>query len=79
MGLANCIGPINMGSVRAYGGWGYSVTIFGDVFPLWQHFKGLWLIVKGLFSIWKNLNLFWQIYYAVELIFIAAIGQISKK
>ena len=31
-----------------------SVTIFGDILPLWQNFKGLGQFVKGLFSTLEN-------------------------
>ena len=31
-----------------------SVTIFGEISPLWQNFTSLWQLFGGLFLIWQN-------------------------
>ena len=32
------------------------MTTFGEISPLWQNFKSLWLFCAGLFSIWENIE-----------------------
>ena len=34
----------------------YSVTIFGEILPLWQKSKVFGSFIDGLFCLWKNVD-----------------------
>ena len=55
-----------------------SVTIFGEISPLWHNFKSLEQIFEGLFCIWQDFYPTLAKSHALGQVFIAADGQILK-
>ena len=59
-------------------GWGFSVTRFCKISPLWQKLPSLWPMIDGSFLIWQNAEPTLAICDTIWLIFTAANGQILK-
>ena len=55
-----------------------SVTIFGEISPLWQNFTSLWLILEGLLNICQHFEPIWAHFDEIGQILIVANGQIWK-
>ena len=51
-----------------------SVTRFGEISPLWQHFKSLWRLFEGLFSLGQNFETSWEKIFVIEIIFMVVNG-----
>ena len=60
---------------KTLGGLSTSVTRFGEISPLWPHFKYLAFVYGYNLALDKFLNLPWQIANAIRQIFIVANGQ----
>ena len=58
---------------------GISVTRFGEILPLWQNFKSLWLFFEGLFCIWQTLEPNWANVFEIGQILIVVNGPILKR
>ena len=43
----------------------YSVTRFGEISPLWQNFKSIWLFFQGIFCFGQNFESNWQNFYDI--------------
>ena len=56
-----------------------SVTRIGEISPLWQNFKSLWLFFQGLFCIGQNFEPNWQILYDIAQILIVFYDQKSER
>ena len=65
---------------QSYSPTGNSVTIFGEILPLWQNVKSLWAIFKVIFKYvcGKFCNLVWKCFYAIGQVNIVTNGQIVK-
>ena len=58
---------------------GISVTRFGEILPLWQNFKSLWLFFEGLFCIGQNIEPNWANFNDIGQNFIVVNCPILKR